>query len=162
MTMGRPADSFSRGKNAPFDKIELEDFAKARAKGGTLKAAAGIAGVSLGTAATWEKHPEVKERMRELRQGVEDFVGVSKAWVLTQLKENALEAREESQFKASNEALKIIYEILNNDREVNTQVARALSPDVSRKELQRRLKESFSQPVKLPAIDVPQPEEASP
>ena len=83
---GRPKDdAFRRDKGCPFDHLEKDEYAKARAKGGTMKAAAGIAGIAPTTAANWERHPEIKERIRELRQGAEDFVGVSKAWISSSL-----------------------------------------------------------------------------
>jgi hypothetical protein len=140
---GVQPDPFRRDPGAPFDSWEREEYAKARAKGGSLKASATLAGVTPAAVTKWERHPEVKARIRELRDGAETFVGVSTAWVINQLKINVEDAREAGAIKASNEALGMIYKILTEDRNVGHQLARALPPHVTRQELQKRLRESF-------------------
>ena len=144
--MSSRPDPFRRDPGAPFDSLEREQYAQARAKGGSIKAACAAAGISGETGTKFERHPEIRKRISELRQGAETYVGVSKAWVLQQLQRNAEEARDSGAFKASNEALISIYKIISEDRGVGHDMARALPPNVTPQELQKRLKESFKAP----------------
>lgn len=137
---------FRRDPGMPFDDFRVEQYAKARAKGGTIAASGSHAGVVKGTALKWEKEPEVRARVRELRDGAEDFVGVSVAWIIGELKRNAKEARENNAFKASNEALLITYKIISENKQVAHQMAAALPAALEGKDLQKALRESFSQP----------------
>lgn len=139
-------DGFRRDPGAPFDDVPREEYAKSRAKGGAMKVSAAIAGIEPATATKWERHPAMRERIRELRQGAENFVGVSKAWIIQQLKINAEAAREENAYKSSNEALGMIYKIISEDRDVSHQMARALPHDVTPQELQKRLRSQFAKP----------------
>jgi len=144
-TGGHQPDPFRRDPGAPFDSWEREEYAKARAKGGSLKASAALAGVSPMCVTKWERHPEVKARIRELRDGAETFVGVSTAWIINQLKINVDEARAAGAHKSSNEALGMIHKILTEDRNIGHQLSRALPPHVTPKQLQERLRESFGE-----------------
>ncbi len=136
-------DAWSRVDGMPFDDVAREEYAKARAKGASPKVACQQAGVSAGCI-TWERDARMLARIRELREGAETFVGVSKAWVIGMLRKNAEKAHEEGQLKSSNEALSILYKILSEDRDVGAMMARALPHDVTPSELQRRLKETFA------------------
>ncbi len=171
MKAPRPADappeertserSFRRDPGGPFDDYRIEQYAKARAKGGSVPASATATGISKATALRWEAHPEVRARVRELREGAEDFVGVSKAWVITQLKKNVEVARENNAVKASNEALIFIYKILMEDKQVAHQMASAKLPATAEgMDLQKALRASFSEPEheRREVIDVEQPE----
>jgi len=144
--MSARPDPFRRDPGGPFDSLEREQYAQARAKGGSIKGACAAAGISGPTGTKLEQHPEMRKRISELRQGAETYVGVSKAWVLQQLQRNAEEARDSGAFKASNEALISIYKIISEDRGVGHDMARALPPNVTPQELQKRLKESFKAP----------------
>ena len=139
--MPRPngADVWRRDPGAPFDDAAREDYAKARAKGGTIKACANHVGIGAPTATAWEKHPEMRGRIRELRQGAEDFVGVSVGWVIQELKRNVEEARENGQLKSSNEALKLIYDIVRTDPDIANKMARSLPPTVSTRSIKKQL-----------------------
>ncbi len=151
------ARTFRRDPGAPFDDLRVENYVKARAKGGSVLAASTAAGVQKGTGIRWEKEPEVKARIGELRIGAEDFIGVSLAYVFTGLKKNAEQARDNGAFKASNEALFLIYKLMKEDKSSAAQMAAALPPaEAHGAALNRRLRESFSSPV----IDVaPEPDE---
>jgi hypothetical protein len=138
--------SWRRDPAGPFDDLKREDFARARAKGGSIKASSNVVGIVYTTGIAWERHPAMLERIRELRQGAEDFVGASTAWVIQQLKVNVDAAREQGAYKASNEAISLIYKIMSEDKEIGLKVARSLPHTVSGNELQARLKESFNQP----------------
>lgn len=136
---------FRRDPGGPFDDFKVESFCRARAKGGNITSSGNAAGISKPTAFSYEKAPEVKARIRELRDGAEDFVGVSVAWILNQLKINVEAAREDGAYKASNEALMISYKIISENKAVAHKMASAL-PALEGKALQRALAESFSQP----------------
>lgn len=148
---GRPKDqAFHRPKGQAFDDLAKEQFATERARGtGSLKSAATVAGIGLSTAAAWEQHPLIVERVRELRAQTTQYVGASKAWVMQQLMLNVDDAREGGAFKASNEALMLIYKMLCDDKELNAQAARLLGNGAGdARDVQRRLRESFSKPQK--------------
>lgn len=137
-------DPWRRDQGAAFDDLAREQFAQARAKGNSLKASAAGAGISYSAATQFERDERMRSRVRELRQGADNFVGVSVAWVLGELRKNVEGAREECAFKASNEALGMIYKIISEDKSVASSMARALPADVSRGDLQRMLRESFA------------------
>lgn len=138
-------DVWRRDPHGPFDDLAREQFAQERAKGRTIKQAAQVSGIALTTASQFAKDERMYERIRELRQGADQFVGVSVAWVLQQLRKNAEEAREVSAFKASNEAIGMIYKIISEDKSVASNMARTLPADVSRSDLQKMLRASFAQ-----------------
>jgi hypothetical protein len=148
-----------RDPGAPFDQLEREQYAKARAKGGSIKAACGVAGISPALGTQLERLPEMRKRISELRQGAEDFVGVSKGWCIRQLMINAEQSREDGAWKASNEAIGLIHKMISEDVDISHQMARALPPDVGPQELQKRLSTAFSapKPPKLKAEYVPPP-----
>lgn len=140
-------DKLRRDKGSPFDEFRVEQFCKARAKGATVSAAGNTAGISKGTALRWERHPEVRARQRELREGAEDYVGVSLGWCIAQLKRNAEEARDNGAYKASNEAILLAYKLMREDRSAaHNQPAVKLPATLEGMQLQRALSESFSQP----------------
>lgn len=155
---------WSRLPAQPFNDVAREEFAKARAKGASPKVACQLAGVSV-TNTRWASDPAMLERVRELREGAENFVGVSKAWIIGQLKKNVEESREQGAYKASNEALTLLYKIVNEDKDIAEQMARALPPDVRTSEIKKRLRDAFAQPKPgrallkppepAPAIDAP-------
>lgn len=153
--------TFRRDKGAPFDDHRVETYCKARAKGGNVHAASNAAGVHKQTGIRWEKEPEVKARMSELRLGAEDFIGVSLAYVFTGLKRNAEEARDSGAFKASNEALFLIYKLMKEDKSSAHQMAAALPGNLEGRQLQRALEASFEEREREPepaVIDVePEP-----
>lgn len=146
-------DPWRRDPGAPFDDLGREVFAQERAKGHTLKVSSGAAGIAYRTAVEFERDERMKVRVRELRRGADNFVGVSVAWVLGELRKNVEGAREECAYKASNEALAMIYKIITEDKSVASSMARALPADVSRGDLQRMLRESFAQNARKAAGD---------
>lgn len=152
---GQPTrvDPWRRDPGAPFDDLGREQFAQERAKGHTLKVSSGVAGIAYRTAVEFERDERMKVRVRELRRGADNFVGVSVAWVLGELRKNVEGAREECAYKASNEALAMIYKIISEDKSVASSMARALPADVSRGDLQKMLRESFAQNARKAAGD---------
>lgn len=146
-------DRWRRDPGAPFDDLRREDYAKARAKGGTIRASAGHAGVEYTTTARqWERHPEMLARIRELRGNAENFVGVSVGYILAELKKNVEIAREAGQLKSSTEALKIMYDIVTTNPDVAQNTARALPPQLDQKTIKRRLLESLKADSEAPQL----------
>lgn len=147
-----PGQAWRREPGGPFDDLRREDFAQARAKGANIKAAGKAAQLgTYQTALEWSKHPDMLGRIRELRQGAEDFVGASIGYVIEELKRNVRRSRKEKHFKSSNEALGMIYKIISTDPTVRSQVARALPPQASGQNLQAALRNAFS----APAVRIP-------
>lgn len=150
---GARIDPWRRDPNAPFDSLEREQYAQARAKGGSIKAACAAAGISGPTGTTYERHDAMRLRIRELRQGAETYVGVSKAWVLRQLQQTIEEARDAGAYKASIEGLALIFKIISEDRGIGHDMARTLPPNVTPDELNKRLRASFRAPTRhLPEV----------
>lgn len=144
--------SFRRDPAGPFDDLRKEDFAKARAQGGSIRASAALAGVGYDTGIGWQKRPEMMARIRELRSGADTFVGATVGWIIGELKKNVDLARDQNAIKASNEALMLIYRIINEDKESAMKMARALPHTVGGKELQARVMDAFGgAPDLLPA-----------
>lgn len=148
----RKRELFRRDLGGPFDDARLETYAKSRAKGGSVASSGVAAGVVKATALRWEQAGEMRARIRELRDGAEDFVGVSKAWILNEYKKNVELAREQGAIKASNDALACMYKIICDDKSVAHNMAAAKLPaTLEGKDLQRRLLSSFSHPDPEPA-----------
>jgi hypothetical protein len=147
---GRPKVAFRRDPGAPFDDLRKEEFAKARARGGSIRAASNVAGTQYATGLSWEKHPEMKARIREMRSGADDFVGATAGWVIGELKKNVEAARENLQFKASNEALALIYKLVNEDKDAALKITRSLPAHVQGQELQSRVMDAFNAPAPRP------------
>ena len=143
-------DAFHREPGGAFSSLEREQYAKARARGDTITAASAAAGISSSTGTSFEKHEQMRKRISELRQGAETFIGVSNAWVINQLKRNAEEARDQGAFKASNESIHLIYKIMNENKDVASQMARALPPNVTPKQLKSELTKAFAKPALPP------------
>lgn len=151
----RKRELFRRDAGGPFDDHRLETYAKSRAKGGSVASSGVAAGVVKATALRWEQAGEMRARIRELRDGAEDFVGVSKAWILNEYKKNVELAREQGAIKASNDALACMYRIICEDKNVAHSMAAAKLPaTVEGQDLQRRLLSSFSQPDREPVREV--------
>lgn len=158
-------DKLRRDKGHAFDEFRVETYCKARAKGGSVASAGTAAGVTKPTALKWEQHPEVRARTRELREGAEDFIGVSTAWCIAQLKRNAEEARDQGAFKASNEAILFCYKLMREDKNAAHNTAtKQLPATLEGMQLQRALRESFSQPERevIDVVAVPPPDELPP
>lgn len=150
--IGRPKMAFRRDPAGPFDDPRKDDYAKARAKGGSIRAASTHVGIDYKTGIIWEKNPEMMSRVRELRGGAETFVGVTTAWVIAELAKNVELAREHGALKASNEALQLIHKMITEDKEAGLKMARSLPHTVGGRELQKRVMEAFNAPrERLPA-----------
>lgn len=146
-------DLWRRDPNSPFDNLEREQYAQARAKGCSIKAACTAAGIGAPTGTLYERHDAMRLRIRELRQGAETYVGVSKAWVLRQLQQTIEEARDAGAYKASIEGLALVFKIISEDRGIGHDMARALPADVTPEQLQKRLRASFRSPTRrLPEV----------
>lgn len=142
-------DPFRRDPGAPFDSYEREQYAKARAKGGSITAACQVAGISGPSGTAFEKHPEMRARIRELRDGAEDFVGVSLGYMLGKLKEVIEDAHKAEEFKSAIDGIKVMAQLLEGNSDAAANMARALPPEVQGKALQKRLTDAFA-PKKLP------------
>ncbi len=147
-------DPFHREDKAPFSDLTREAYAKCRARGETIKASCASAGITVQTGTVYEKHPEMRKRISELRAGAETYVGVSTAWCMRQVQQIMEEAREAGQYKVALESAQFIYKVVTEDKGVGQQMARALSPDVTAKDLKKLLKQEFAQPA-LPAYTPP-------
>lgn len=146
MTAPDTRDKFwRRTPGHPFDSLKRERYAQARARGGTVKASGNDAGIGIQTAFKYEKHPEMKARIRELRSNAEDFLGVSLGWVVQELKTNVEAARRAEHFKSSNEALMLLHKIMTTDKNAAHNIARALPAEVNGQKLQDLLRANFNQ-----------------
>ncbi len=143
MPLGKQPRAFDRTPGQPFHDLGREQYAVARAKGATIKAAAQEAGANYRDCQDWDKHPEMLERIRELRQRTTQFVDVSVGYILNELKKNAEIARDEGQLKSSNEALKIMYDIIRTDPSIANNMARQLPPTMSTKSIKAQLLKSL-------------------
>lgn len=114
--------------SAPLKNERQEMYARHRAQGMPPAKAAVAAGFAAGsgTYSKLEKDPEVLERIEHLKtaleeekaqrraasaaaaQAVGEAVGYTRAWVMQQLAENAARATQDGEYKAANEALKLI------------------------------------------------------
>lgn len=162
--MSRPAAAWNRAPGQPFEELSRERYAAARAKGQTAKAAAEEAGLVYRTGLEFEKNPDMKRRIQELRQHSETFVGYSVAFILSELKRNAEIAREEKQIKSSNEALMAMYKIISQDPDAVQNAARALPPDLDQKTVRKELLASLrhEEDKQLGPGDDPDPGEEAP
>lgn len=132
-----------------FDDAAVEDFCKARASGQTISAAAQHACVSRSRGITLSKDPEVNDRIRELRDGSNQIVTVSVAWVIGQLQKNATEAAKVGQFKPSNDALELLYEIVTKNKEFGQGLR--LEPGSSMANLRKAVAAKLAEAPALPA-----------
>ena len=139
-------DAFHREPTGQFTSLEREQYAKARARGANIKEASAEAGVSAVTGTQYEKHDAMRKRISQLRQGAETFIGVSNAWIINQLMRNVDEAREAGAFKASNEGIGMIYKIMNEQKDLAGQMARAMPAEIEGRELKRMLSNAFKKP----------------
>lgn len=159
--------STTRRAGQAFDAFEAEQYAQARASGQTIGVSATSAGVGLAAAKTLEKDPEVRSRIAELREGSKTITTVSPAWILEQLKINALESREGREYttinkageqvevtsapnyKASNEALQMMYEIIKTDDSILNGLGGGLpaGSKAMMQEIQKRLSAPAPQPI---------------
>lgn len=142
----RPLLAFRRDPAGPFDDARKDEFAKARAKGGSIRASSTVAGIDYQTGIKWEKHPEMVSRIRELRGGAETFIGVTTAWVIAELAKNVQLARDQNAIKASNEALGLIHKFITEDKDTALKMVRTLPHTVGGKQLQKAVMEAFNGP----------------
>lgn len=158
------ANLWARDPGGPFVSLERELFAKARARGATIKASSADAGITHATGTKYERNDEMRKRISELRRGAEDFVGVSTACLIGELMRNAAEAREAGAYKASNEALVAVYKMVTEDKggDMGRNTPRALSHAVTPAELKERLTRSFTKGKKPRASALPEVIEAPP
>jgi hypothetical protein len=154
MTSGR-VDAFHREPNGPFTDLAREQYAKARARGESIKVASSSAGVSGATGTSFEKHPAMLKRVSELRQGAETYIGVSTAWCIQQVQQIIEEAREHEQYKTALEGVVFVHKVISGDKSVAPQMARALSPDVTPRQLKKMLDATFPSQKALPAYVAP-------
>lgn len=144
--------STTRRPGHPFDAFEVEEYAQSRAAMCTIAISAQQAGIGMTVAKRLEKDEAVRTRIQELRSGTKTTTTVSPAWILEQLKQNALEARDAGQFKASNEALKLAYELVSSDAGILQGVAEKLPSSTKdlRATLRGLLTSSSQEPINVP------------
>lgn len=145
------ANGLTRRAGQQFDDVQVEDYAQSRAAGATIAVASQHAGFGVQRGKTLEQKPEVRDRIHELRQGKRTLTTVSPAWILEQLKQNAVDsgtaAREAegrdaaALFKASNDALELCYDIVTTNEGVLNNIGESLprAPLEMRAELRKRL-----------------------
>lgn len=146
---------------------EVEQYAACRASGQTIGVSATSAGIGSTAAKTLEKSPAVRDRISELREGSKTTSTVSAAWILEQLRVNALEAREgrayttvdrqgnpvevtsPPNYKASTDALELMYQIITTNEGVLNGIGTNLPRDEKglRAELRKRLSGGGAPPV---------------
>lgn len=110
--------SWERGSDGTFNDLKKERFATALASSKTCSDAAKEVGIGYNTALAWAKHTDMQERKRALRStpAVSQIFRVSIAMIVAELHRNAMEARDAQQFKASNDALKTMYDIAKDEK----------------------------------------------
>lgn len=137
-------DTFKRDPGGPFFDLKRETFAKCRAKGMSIKAAAEEAETSYASGSVWDKHHAMTARVTELREGADNFVPISIGWIVRELKKNAEMARDALQFKASTDTLKTLYDILKKDESlVSEQPTAALEDGEKSKPVSLKLLEAL-------------------
>lgn len=130
-----------------FHDPKKELFAKAWAKTGMLARACEAAGVTKETGAKWRGVHDMVTRIRELRAGGETFVGVSKAYIVNRLRENAENAAADGKFKESNDALEELYKIISKDPDMKggeDQAVSGVHADMTPEELEEHRKKVFN------------------
>lgn len=90
-------------------------YARCRAQGATMAKSAEEAGIAMATAQKLEHHEDVKARVRELRESSQEFTGVTLAAIIGKLWKNAEEASATGDFKASNQALSQLTQLVKED-----------------------------------------------
>lgn len=134
-------DAFFRREGLPFDDVRKETFAKELARGGSIPKASELADVNPKTGAAWKGNVAMIDRVRELRDGAETFIGVSKGWIVAQLKLNALGAQEDRKFAESTKTLELLYKILSLDKDMAGNAPSAANGiTVTDKEVLKRLR----------------------
>jgi hypothetical protein len=110
--------TWTRGADGSFNDIKKEKFATFLAGGKTMAEAARLIGLTEVTGRLWAKNDDMKDRKRILRAtpAISQTFVVSIAMIVSELHRNAQLAREENQFKASNDALLAMYEIAKNEK----------------------------------------------
>jgi hypothetical protein len=148
-----PAKAHTRRPLSPFDDPRLEDYCRARAAGQSPSAAATHAGYGKGHGPKLAVDPDVMERVRELRDGSNTLVTVSVGYIVQQLRKNAEEARDAGQFKPSNDALGLLYEIITKNKDLG-QTMNLPAAGLTTGQAARMIREELSKPAALPARTV--------
>lgn len=145
---------FSRDASNAFMDPKKEAFAKSWAKNGLMKEACEEADISPPTGTTWRRHAEMEERIRELRATSETYVGISKAYIVSQLRMNALNAATAGKYRESNDALIALFKITNTDKDLAPGLdAGATGPaaDMTPEQLAEERAKAFPSAKQLPA-----------
>jgi chromosome condensin MukBEF ATPase and DNA-binding subunit MukB len=150
---GEGNEQFNRRPGEPFEDRRVELYAQNRAAGRSVRQSADAAGVGTTRAATWERSPEVHARIGEFATAQQVVVTASPAWVVEQLKQNAIKAQDEGKYKDSTDALELLYKILKTDPDVIAGVARALpvNKPPTPEELTKRLSAASGAPQPIAA-----------
>jgi hypothetical protein len=116
--MSKVRDVFETLPSGAFEDSRKERFAEAVASGMPVSKASAHVEVRRETGYLWAKHPRMLSRIDVLRSNDLKYKQVSVSLVVTQLARNVELATEAGQFKASNEALAMLYKILKADKDV--------------------------------------------
>ena len=112
------AMTWTLGPDGSFNDPQKEKFAMHLGGGKTIAEASRLVGITGKTGLLWAKNPDMKERKRILRAqpGISQTFSVSIAMIVAELHRNAMEARAAEQFKASNDALQMMYTIAKQEK----------------------------------------------
>lgn len=112
------ATSWTRGADGSFNHLQKERFAIALASGKTVTESSEEVGIKTSTGLKWSKNIDMRLRKKELRQSpaISQTFVVSVAMIVADLHKNATMARDNLDFKASNDALIQIYKIAKQEK----------------------------------------------
>lgn len=137
--MNRSEELWAKDGNGAFLDKRREDFARCRARGLNLRNCSKDLGISYNSCRIWDEHPVMKEHIAELRENHDSFIPVSMGYIIHELQENAKLARAAGQYKASNEAIMHMYEMLTTHEELIAQTPMLPSGDESKPASERLL-----------------------
>lgn len=110
-----PALSYARKPGQPFDDERLEAYVRCRASGQSIKIAAEESGLAKSSAQKIEASEAYKERLAEYKSDTKRFPPITVAALMEKLVRNADRAAEESDFKASNQAIQMLLDLVRED-----------------------------------------------
>lgn len=110
-----PSLSYARQPGQPFEDERLEAYMRCRAAGNSIVSASKEAGLAKSSAQKVEASEAYKERLAEYKQNTRRFTEISVAALMDKLARNADEAATAGDFKASNQAIGMLLDLVKRD-----------------------------------------------
>lgn len=114
--MNLPISYSRRAESEPFDDARVEIYARCRARGVSMQKSYQEAGIAKATAQKIEVHDLYQARLRELKDAAQQFTGMTDGWIMQRLARNADAAHEAGDWKASNQSLSILKDMVKQGR----------------------------------------------